>query len=642
MDDIRVLLVDDEVQQNYLVSGYLQKSKVCAFHVDWVSTLDDCIKHLQHNHYDVCLLDYELGDNVTGIDVLKAINALEIDIPIIFLTGYGSSDIDIEAMSYGAADFIDKTIMSTHVLDRAIRYTVQQYRHTEALRQSELRFRAMVEKGSDLIIQLNGNGDVTYTSPSISRILGYAEDKLIHQPFSDYIHPDDLPILADMFNQLTTMPKNPIVATYRIRSREETWQWVESVATNLLFLRTLGVIIINARDITERRQLLLAEQGQRVVAEALLDTSIALTSTLNFNDVLSRILDSLEQVIPHRSSNVMLIDDNNWTYAAIYRGYDFYSDTPSLEAFRFDIEHTPILARVVEHQLPFIVPDVQKDPTWRISETASGVRSHLAVPIIEGQEVIGFINLDSEMPNYFTEKHIEYLRVFANLATVAIRNARSYRQAQELAAIEERQRLARELHDAVSQTLFSSSVIADSLTRLPDDDKEKLQLGLEKLTQLNRGALAEMRSLLVELRPQAIVNMPLTQLLRNLTNGLRGRANVDIDLEIIGEPLTLEPDVHLQLYRVTQEILANIHKHAHAQQIHMTLRFLDQALEIAIADDGIGFNPDNIAPGHHGIQIMHERIAKIAGSITIESAPEEGTYIHIHWSEKVEESISND
>ncbi len=629
-DEIRVLLIDDEQNQYYLIQGYLNHSKTHSFHIDWTASIDEAFALVTENAYDVCLLDYELGER-NGIEVLERFRELEIDVPVIVITGYGSHDIDLAVMEAGAVDFIDKTTLNADILDRVIRYTVQQYHQTVALRQSEIRFRAMVEKGSDLIIQMDGQGRIIYTSPSISRILGYEENELLEQTLLDLVHKEDLPIIAQMFNKLTTLPQNPPVASYRIRSQDGQWKWFETVATNLLRVAGIGAIIVNARDITDRRQLLMAEQEQRSIAQALLDTSNALNSTLNFDDVLSRILENLGNVIPHCSASVMLIDENDTTYAASYRGYDYYNVPVSLDDFCFDIHQTHSLNTMMKTRAPYMVADVQQNSSWTQTETAVQIRSYIGIPIVETDKVIGFINLDSDVSDHFTQKHADYLQLFANQAAIAIRNAHQFRQAQQLAAIEERQRLARELHDAVSQTLFSASVIADSLTRVVDSDKQKLQAGLEKLTQLNRSALAEMRSLLVELRPQAIVSTPLPDLLRNLANSIRGRTSITVELEVIGSPIELEPDVHLQFYRLAQEILTNAQKHAHAQHIHIEMRYLKESIDLAIADDGIGFDMSLIPPDHHGIRIMHERTARIGAALSIESDPDEGTYIHIKW-----------
>jgi len=227
----------------------------------------------------------------------------------------------------------------------------------------------------------------------------------------------------------------------------------------------------------------------------------------------------------------------------------------------------------------------------------------------------------SELNTSLLERAIRY----------TVQQARAVQQGLELAALEERQRLARELHDVVSQTLFSASVMADSLTHMTDVDDVQLRVELERLAHLNRSALAEMRALLIELRPQAIVSIPLPELLGNLVSGMRGRSSGLIMLEILGNPIPLTPEVHHHFYRLMQEILTNSYKHARAREIRIGLHYLDEAIELIVADDGIGFDLNDVPPDHHGLRIMRERAEQIRATLHIETAIGEGSYTHITW-----------
>ncbi|GAB5493012.1 MAG: hypothetical protein Phog2KO_32270 [Phototrophicaceae bacterium] len=630
--DIRILLIDDAETQFYLIEGLLMQSLKNQFKLDWSASLPSSLELMNKHDYDVCILDYDLGTH-TALDFLNAFKENNISTPVIVMTGHGSFDVDVAVMNAGAVDFIEKTGINAQVLERTIRYAIQQAEHVEALRQSEIRFRAMVEKGSDLIIQLDGNSKVLYTSPSIEAILGYNETSLLQHSFTDYVHPDDLDHLATMFNELVGKPDTFSTVVYRLKMKTGAYRWFECVARNLLGVSGVESIIVNGRDITERRELLEAEMRQRTIAEALLDISIALNSTLDFDDVIMRLLDNIGVIIPHQSANVMLMDENYQTTARAKHGYDTYDTKIEAENFQFNALDTPSFKRMIETRKPLLLNNIQDEQIWVHNHTSVEYQSYLSVPIIEKDTVIGFINLESLQPNQFTSQHGEYLQLFASLASIAITNARAYEQAHTLAAVEERQRLARELHDAVSQTLFSASVIADSLTKSDLTNTAKTQKGLEKLTQLSRGALAEMRSLLVELRPKAIVQSPLSDLLTNLCNSISGRGALNIELEVIGKPRLLSPDAQLQLYRLSQEILNNAWKHSQASILNIELRFHSQSIEIVIADDGIGFDIDAIPADHYGISIMRERAEKIGANLTIDTAPEEGTYIHIQWDE---------
>lgn len=391
--------------------------------------------------------------------------------------------------------------------------------------------------------------------------------------------------------------------------------------------RAIRYTVQQARATKARVQ---AEHQQRVIAESLLDVSNALNSSLDFGEVLTRIIDNLRRVIPHHGANVMMIDEHGWTHVAgqIHQA-PHNALTP--DDLRFEVLNTPTLRTMAETRQPLLIGDVLVSPYWTPLDKVQTVRSYLGTPIVEDDEVIGFINIDHDAPDYFTSAHAEYLRLFGNQAAIAIRNARAYEQGQELAALEERQRLARELHDVVSQTLFSANMVADSLSHMAEREAPHMQRDLEMLAQLNRTALAEMRSLLVELRPQAIVSMPLPELMQTLVNGARGRSSARLRAEVIGQPVALATDVHLQFYRLMQETLTNAYKHAQATEIQVGLHYLESSVDLIVADNGVGFDLKNTPLDHHGLRIMYERAAKIGAAIRIDTAVGEGTYVHVSW-----------
>ncbi len=168
-------------------------------------------------------------------------------------------------------------------------------------------------------------------------------------------------------------------------------------------------------------------------------------------------------------------------------------------------------------------------------------------------------------------------------------NAELYKDAQTLAVLEERQKLARNLHDAINQSLFSAGLIAEVLPRLWEREPEEARRSLEDLRRLTRGALAEMRSLLVELRPSALTDTDLGDLLRLLGNAFTGRTNVPVAVTVTGEG-TLPAEAQVVLYRICQEALNNIAKHAKASSVEIDVRHEPGALELHIRDDGRGFD----------------------------------------------------
>ncbi len=205
----------------------------------------------------------------------------------------------------------------------------------------------------------------------------------------------------------------------------------------------------------------------------------------------------------------------------------------------------------------------------------------------------------------------------------------------------ERNRLARDLHDSVSQTLFTVAIIAEALPRVWKRNPEVAQQGLEELAQLTQGALAQMRNLLLELRPSGLADKPLGELLQQLTKGIQGRASLQIITTVEGDR-SLSNEVKLVFYRITQEALNNIIKHAQATLVSVSLRNDSQDIVLCITDNGCGFDSNKILSGNLGIAIMKERAKSIGAIFHLSSYPGKGTEIVLSWSTAVNEIRSKD
>src|SRR5918912_3842634 len=222
-------------------------------------------------------------------------------------------------------------------------------------------------------------------------------------------------------------------------------------------------------------------------------------------------------------------------------------------------------------------------------------------------------------------------QALAQRAGLAVQNARLFEQAQHVATAEERQRLARELHDAVTQTLFSASLIAEVVPRLWERNPEEGRVRVEELRRLTRGALAEMRTLLLELRPAALVETPFGQLLRQLAEATASRTTLDIDVRADADDRPLPAEVQIGLYRIAQEALNNTAKHAGARRAEVQFRRRGAGADLRISYDGGGFDPARTPPGHLGPSIIRERARAIGAHLRIDSRRGSGTRIHVHW-----------
>jgi signal transduction histidine kinase len=219
----------------------------------------------------------------------------------------------------------------------------------------------------------------------------------------------------------------------------------------------------------------------------------------------------------------------------------------------------------------------------------------------------------------------------ADQAALAIENDRIRTRARRAAVTAERTRIARDLHDSVSQTLFSANLISEVLPRVWAKNPEAGNERLEELQQLTRGALAEMRSLLLELRPNVLREVPLPELLRQLGDAFEGRARVPLELTVDAMP-DLPPDVRIALYRTAQEALNNVARHARAGEAKMSLRQDVDGASLIIEDDGGGFRPEAVSAGHLGLQTMRERAEDIGAALSVTSRPGGGTKVWVRWS----------
>ncbi len=263
---------------------------------------------------------------------------------------------------------------------------------------------------------------------------------------------------------------------------------------------------------------------------------------------------------------------------------------------------------------------------------ASNYHALLAVPLMIKEVVYGGIILYYNQPRVFSDEELELAVAFSDQAALAIENARLRDQVEQAAVITERNRLARDLHDAVTQTLFSASLIAVALPSLWERDPAEARRNLEKLRQLTRGALAEMRTLLLELRPTALAEAKLGDLLRHLSEAMTGRTKIPAVLTVEGD-CSLPADVQIALYRIAQETLNNIARHARANQVTVSLKCRPGRVMPRISDDGCGFDPHSIPPDHLGISIMQERARVVGVTLEIESRPGQGTEVAVVWED---------
>jgi len=393
----------------------------------------------------------------------------------------------------------------------------------------------------------------------------------------------------------------------------------------------------------ENARLFEAEQRRAEQFRVINKLGRRISSVLDLDQLLWAVVHLVKETFGYYNMSIFLVDPetNELVLKASVGGY--VSGAPSL-GDRLKIGEEGILGWIAATGEPLLVNDVSREPRYYATPMLPDTRSELGVPIKVRGQVVGTLDVQSTELNAFDQDDLTTLQTMADQIGVAVENARLFTQAERSAAAAERSRLARDLHDAVTQTLFSASLIAEVLPRIWERHPDEGRRRLDELRELTRGALAEMRTLLLELRPSALVEARLTDLLHQIAESITGRARVPVTVEVEGE-CDLPVEAKVALYRIAHEALNNVAKHAGASQATVSLRcappFIPPAgggdrggaVELRISDDGRGFDPEGIPPESLGLGIMRERAEAIGAALDIDSEVGHGTQVVVVWKD---------
>jgi len=363
---------------------------------------------------------------------------------------------------------------------------------------------------------------------------------------------------------------------------------------------------------------------------AIMNSIISTASqSLDLQEILGDALNkTVEQMGFEAGAAFRLDPDPTSTVLVAHRGFE-----PGIAIDLVSSHATTIRRNTTEHPsevTTYEINELQQE-NQAVQLAQSGFRLLVSVPLASKGRTLGLFLLGKREPGQLSPEELSLLRSIGQHVGVAMENARLYEQAEQTAVVAERGRLARELHDAVTQTLFSANLIADVIPRIWKRNPEEGLQNLEELRQLTRGALAEMRTLLLEMRPKSLERSDIKSLLTQLADAFIGHVRVPVSLDIQGD-CELTHEVKIAFYRVAQEALHNIAKHSGARQVELRLGCQPGGLNLCIKDDGLGFDLESIPPDHMGIAIMRERASSIGASLKIESQPGEGTTVELDWS----------
>ena len=385
----------------------------------------------------------------------------------------------------------------------------------------------------------------------------------------------------------------------------------------------------------ENARLFEAEQRRAEQFRVISDMGRHITSILTVNELLEEIVRLVKKTFGYYLVTVGLIEGDEIVFKAGAK--TDWPETqflpPPLKLVLSEAEGVGgkgITAWVAATGESLLAPDVSREPHFLLLPNSSETRSELAVPLRTKSGVIGVLNVESDQLNAFDESDMKMLESLANQAAIAIENAHLYEQARRLAVVEERQRLARELHDSVTQALYGATLYAEATARqLASGQVELATEHLRELRDTAQEALREMRLLIFELRPSALESEGLVTALRARLEAVEERAGLEVGFQVEGEA-TLPAEIEEGLYRIAQEALNNALKHARARNVSVYLNRGGEAVILEITDDGIGFDPSTAVEGSGlGLDGMIERAAHMGGELVLDSEPGAGTRVRV-------------
>ena len=373
----------------------------------------------------------------------------------------------------------------------------------------------------------------------------------------------------------------------------------------------------------EKAQLLEAERQRADELDVLRTTMTDITAELELSALLQAIVERAAGLLDATGGELGLFDEATQELRIVVShnlGRDYVGTRHRLGE--------GAMGRVAETGESLIIEDYQ---AWAggLAEY-SHVRATLAAPLKVGGRLVGvFTTVTTDPDRHFTPADLHLLDLFTRQAAIAIENARLYEQAQQLAVVEERQRLARDLHDSVTQALYGMTLYSEAAA-------EELSLGqfdlvaeyLRDLQDTAREALAEMRLLIYELRPSVLAEEGLVAALQARLLSVEGRAGLKTHLKVEVEDV-LPPEVEEGLYRLAREALNNALRHAQASNITVVLRYASpKEVALEVVDDGIGFDLTSVREkGGLGLSAMEERVARLGGRLTVGRGPRGGTRV---------------
>jgi diguanylate cyclase (GGDEF)-like protein/PAS domain S-box-containing protein len=400
---VRVLLVDDDEDDYILTNEFIKEINGGLYRLDWVSDYDEAVRTAKQSTYDLFLIDYRLGGGgKNGLDLIRELHSENILTPTIILTGQDTKELDIEAMTVGVYDYLLKSEVNSATIERAMRYAIKRSLTEKALRESESRFRSVVQNLSDVITILDAEYKITYTSPSAKCLFEYEKHNVYGNRLSSFCHPEDQNKLSKFLLEIND--KQDLSVEWRIKRNETDWNYVESVGTDLLDDENVNGIVITTRNINERKIL-----ESKLTHQAFHDSLTGLANRVLFRD---RVEHGLLRAKRQKSQiAVLFLDLDNFKIINDTLGHAVGDELLSVIAqnLKNSVREIDTVARLGGDEFAILLEEtIQPDDSILVAKRI--LDSVQRVFILEKKEVLVGISIGIAVSDDVTENADELLR----------------------------------------------------------------------------------------------------------------------------------------------------------------------------------------------------------------------------------------
>src|SRR5438132_7226199 len=481
----------------------------------------------------------------------------------------------------------------------------------------------VVDSSLDGVAALNQAGRIIYANSAVGDMLGLSPESTIGTELLAYIVPQDRPQLGPYFADIT-FRRGARLALRAMRPDGDVREL--ELSHTPVVARGRPVVAVIFRDITETNRL-----GRAATALAQVATNMAVTQPIE--RMLEAVARSVVEATDAVAASVFLLEDQRtlrtagtWGlpigfFDAMDAAAQAGATRPALEAIakQADFMYEDLPDRILSDPAFAPAHSVVRDVPWKLVVT---------IPMIHGGRSLGALSAYFRPGQRPSEPTMTFFHAIAALAASSAEIFRLVSASQHQVALEERQHLARELHDSVSQALYGIALGARTARNRHCRDPPRAVEPLDYILGLAEAALADMRSLILELQPEALEREGLVGALAKRVDAIKGRYGIDVSADLPEEP-PIPVDTKQAMYRIAQEALHNVVKHSRAKHASVRLRIDSDAVAMEVVDDGEGFDPSGSYPDHFGLQSMRERAESRGGGVQVESRPGEGTTVRV-------------